>query len=263
MRKAALFFLVFLCFFSEAHAATIRINSPKIQLELSPGESITGEIAAENPTEEPTRARIYLEDWTYNAGGTGQKHFSPMGSTPHSASKWITFSPTDEELKPFGRTVVHYTIKVPNDAKGAYYSVLFFETLLGKASDEEGASVNVAGRIGALFFIEIKGANERKGEIQSVVIKPPFENKPLVITTTFRNSGAVDIALGGNFLIMDPEGKVKARGDLNKIYTFPGDAESGTTEWVGRLPRGTYQALLTYDLGKGKTLVEEKTFVAD
>ena len=249
-----------LFFQSTAFAATIRINAPKIQLELSPGETAAGEIAAENPTEESAKVKIYLEDWAYAPGGTGEKRFSPVASTPTSAAKWITFSPTDEILKPFGRTVVHYTITVPPDAKGAAYAVLFFETLLGKATDEEGASVNVAGRVGSLFFIEIKGSNQRKGEIKLLQIKAPVENKPLQIITSFQNTGSVDITLGGNFLIMDPDGKIKARGDLNKIYTFRNDTETGTTEWVGRLPKGNYQALITYDLGKGKNLVEEKVF---
>ncbi len=257
-----IFFSVFVSFF-EAYAATIRINTPKVLLELEPGQTYAGEIVAENPTDEATKCRIYLEDWVYAPGGTGEKRFSPVGSTLTSAGKWITFSPVEEELKPFGRTTVHYTVTVPMDVKGAYYAVLFFETLLGTALNEEGASVNVAGRIGALFFIEIKGTNVRKGEIQSVEITPPFENKPLTMLSIFHNSGNVDITVGGNFLILDQGGRIKARGDLNKIYTFPGATESSKTEWIGRLPKGAYQALLTYNLGKGQNLVEEKTFTVD
>ena len=79
------------------------------------------------------------------------------------------------------------------------------------------------------------------------------------ISTTFHNKGNVDITLAGNFLIMDAEGKVLGRGDLNKIYTFAGSTESGKTQWVGRLPKGPYELLITYDLGKGKTIVREET----
>ena len=242
-----------------AIAATIRISAPKIQLELAPGESYSGEIVAENPTEEDNKVKIYMEDWAYIPGGAGEKKFSPGGTTPLSSAKWITFSPVQDVIKPFGRTTVHYTVNVPADAKGAYYSVLFFETVLGATTDEEGVNVLVAGRIGALFFIEIKGTADRKGELRSVVIKTPEGNKPMEIATTFQNTGNTDITLGGNFLIMDPQGKVQGRGDLNKIYTFPADTGTGTTQWVGRLPRGQYQVLLTYNLGKGKSLVEEKS----
>ena len=246
---------------SRAEAATIRISTPRVELELSPGETYSGEIIAENPGDEEVKAKLYLEDWAYSPGGTGEKKFTPVASTPLSASKWITFNPTEEVIKPFGRITARYTVTVPQEARGAYYSVLFFETLLGTATDEEGVNVLVAGRIGALFFVQVKGTVDRKGEIKSLELKAPEGNKPLEISTTFQNSGNVDIALGGNFLIMDAAGKVQGRGDLNKLYTFPGSAETGSTQWVGRLPKGSYQVLLTYDLGKGKNLVEEKALV--
>ncbi len=246
-------------FYLNAEAATIRISAPKIELELAPGESHSGEIIAENPTDEEARTKIYLEDWIYAPGGTGEKKFTPVGSTPLSGSKWITFSPAEDAIKPFGRITARYTITVPKDAKGAYYSALFFETLLGTTKDEEGVNVLVAARIASLFFIEVKDTVERKGEIPSIAIEPSHGNKPMEIATTFKNTGNVDVTLGGNFLIMDSAGKVQGRGDLTKIYTLPGSTETGKSQWVGRLPKGSYQLLLTYDLGKGNNLVEEKT----
>ena len=240
-------------------AATIRLSSPKVELELAPGETYSGEISAENPADEEIKTRIYLEDWAYSPGGTGEKKFMPMGSAPLSASRWITFSPAEDLIKPFGRTTVRYTITVPPDAKGGYYSVLFFETILGSTKDDEGVSVLVAGRIGALFFVQIKGTVEKTGTVEALEIKAPQGNKPVELITTFKNSGNVDITVAGNFLIMDSDGGVQGRGELNKIYTFPGTTEKGSTPWIGRLAKGNYQVLVTYDLGKGQSLVEEKT----
>ena len=254
--------LVLFSFTVDSQAATIRISAPKVEVEVAPGETYTGEITAENPTEESIKVRVYLEDWVYAPGGTGEKIFSPIASTPFSAGKWITFSPAEETIGPFGKTVVRYTIAVPSDAKGGHYAVLFFETILGTAQDEEGVTVLVAGRIGSLFSVETKGFSEKNGQIKLVEIKPSEGNQPLQISSTFFNSGNVDVTLGGNFLIMDKDGRVRARGDLNKIYTFPGQTETGKTEWVGRLAPGDYQAILTYDLGKGKTIVEEKSLTA-
>jgi len=130
---------------------------------------------------------------------------------------------------------------------------------MGTATSEEGVNVLVAGRIGALFFIQVKGTVDRSGEVTSIRLQAPEGNKPVEILSTFQNKGNVDITLGGNFLIMDAEGKVLGRGDLSKIYTFQGATESGKTQWVGRLPKGSYQVLITYDLGQGKTQVEEET----
>ncbi len=244
---------------SPVQAATLRISAPKVQLELAPGASTTGEITVENPTEEDTRVRIYIEDWVYAAGGTGEKIFSPSGTTARSAAGWITFSPAEEVLKPFGRTTVRYTIQVPPDAKGAHYAVLFFEAILGVAKDEEGVNVLVSGRIGSLFYLEAAGSTVREGRVKEVTLDPPQGNRPLEIKTVFENTGDTDITVGGNFLVMDTDGQIHARGDLNRIYTFPGTTEPGSTQWVGRLSSGAYQVLLTYDLGKGKSLVEEKS----
>ena len=249
--------LLSLC--APACAMALRVSTPKIILELAPGETYSGEILAENSDAEDLKIRLYMEDWEYINGATGEKKFSPKGTTPMSASNWITFTPTNEVIPPYGKMTVRYTITVPQDVKGAYFSVLFMESLMGASQDEEGVNVLVAGRVGALILIEIKGTGVREGKIESVKLQAPKGNEPLVIETLFANTGNVDIALGGNFMIMDAQGKIFGRGELAKVYTFPGMTESSKTQWVGRLTPGDYQVLLTYDLGKGKTLVEEKT----
>jgi len=77
LKKYLFYFLI--CFSSllagnwNAEAATIRISAPKVILELSPGETYSGEIVAENPTEDENKVKIYLEDWAYQSGGTGEK----------------------------------------------------------------------------------------------------------------------------------------------------------------------------------------------
>ena len=50
---------------------------------------------------------------------------------------------------------VHWTVSVPRDASG-HYSVVFFESLIARALPEAGVGVNVAVRVGALFYIEPK-----------------------------------------------------------------------------------------------------------
>ena len=245
----------------DSQAAIIRINAPKIELELEPGETYSGETEVENPTDQELKLRVYLEDWAYKPGGTGEKDFGPVGTLPLSAGKWIAFSPTEADIQPYGRVTVRYTIAVPPDAKGTYYSVLFFENILGTTTNQEGANVLVAGRIGSLFFVQIKGTVERSGKLRSLDVVPPQGNSPMEISVDFENSGNVDITLQGNFVLMDEKGSVAARGDLKKIYTQPGGGAKNKTEWVGRLEPGKYNLVVTFDLGKGKSLVEEKELI--
>lgn len=263
MRKIFIFLTIASTILIAPHvdAATLRINTPKILLDLAPGESYSGEIIAENPTEDEVKIRLYLEDWVYKADGTGEKDFFPAGTQPLSASRWITFSPAEDVMKPFGRTTIRYTVNVPKEGiSGGHYSVLFIETILGSAENEEGVNVLVAGRIGALFLVETKDHTNREGEVTSVDVKPGLGNQPLQITTIFKNTGNIDIPLQGKYLLMDAQGKIYGRGDVQNMYVMPGDEAKSTTEWVGRLPKGAYTALVTYDLGKAKTQVSETAF---
>ncbi len=242
------------------HAATLVINTPKVEVELEPGGTYSGEISVENPTDSVATLKTYLEDWMYDTGGTGDKLFAPPGTMPLSASPWITFTTPEPTLAPFGRATVRYTVRIPAEGSaGAHYSVLFFETVIGNMPNEDGVSVDVAGRIGSLFVVETKGTVKRDGEIVSLEIAPPEGNKPMEIHTQFKNNGNVHISLEGSFLILDEAGQVRARGELSKLYTFPGQAVEGTSKWVGRLPAGNYTVIATYNLGKGKSLVEERT----
>ena len=67
--------------------------------------------------------------------------------------------------------------------------------------------------------------------------------------------------VAGNFLIMDSDGNAVGRGEFSKIFTFPDMTAGSTTQWIGRLPAGKYQLILTYDLGAGKTIVQEKNLI--
>lgn len=245
---------------SAAQAASVRLDHPKVELELAPGESYSGEVTAENSADEELKLRLYLEDWKYKPSGKGDKDFFPSGTTEFSASPWITFSPADEVLKPFGKVTARYTIRVPENAQGAYYSVLFFETILGMAQNPDGSNVLVAGRIGALFIVHVKGTVRKEGQLRAVEIVPPTGNAPLVVKTELVNSGNVELIASGKFLAMDETGKIAARGDLGSIYTQPGQSATRESEWVGRLEPGSYQAILTYDLGQGDIRTEERAF---
>jgi hypothetical protein len=239
-----------------AEAATVRINPTKIRLVIAPGESKSGVIQVENPSEEPLVVKAYLQDWRYTNQCDGTKEFSPAGTTPLSAAGWISISLSDFVIPANGRQNVNYTVKVPDGADGGHYAVLFFESLLGKPDLNDTAQLGVMVRIGALFYIEPKATIKRLAEIKDFSIKKD-QDKNLAINLNLVNSGNVDITSKATFHIIDEQGNVLARGDFNDSYTLPGNTAKLSALWKDGLPKGGFDLVLTFDLGKA---LDEKEF---
>ena len=264
MKKLLLTVVGLLFWVMPAAAFSVQIDQPKVVLEIAPGQSYTGEMEIVNLEDKEAPLHVYFQDWVYQEGGNGEKNFSPAGTLSNSASSWLTVTPIETMLKPYGKLVVRYTLNVPASASGGYNSVLFFETTLGSGKTEGGTRLSLASRIGSLFFVDVKGTVQRKGEVRSINIQASSQgSRPVEIKTTFKNTGNTAIVLSGNYILMDTQSQVRALGDLANIYTSPGTTGTATTQWVGRLPKGNYDALLTYELGGGMNQVEERTFTVE
>lgn len=239
---------------SLALAVTVRIDQPRVRLVIPQGGAHSGVIDVENPTSEPLKVRVYLEDWVYSSAADGSKEFFPPGTTRLSCARWISFAPAEFTVPPFGRQTVNYAARVPSGARGGHYAVMFFETALGRARDEEGVSVKLLGRLGSLFCIESQGTIIKKARLKNLSVS---KDKWLKIKADFVNTGNIDIAPKGTFHIMDRRGMVVARGEFNQLYTLPRDKGQISADWKGSLPRGLYDLVITLDLGEGLPLIKE------
>lgn len=247
-------------FVSSAQAESNKLpfmNQSKIRVIVSPGERVFGEITLDNPTEESKDMRLYLEDWYYIPGGSGAKEFLPANTTPASACPWITFSPAEVTIPPFGKQKISYSITAPKDATGSRFATLFFETLIGRGAVEDSgrsAALNVNVRVATLFYVEVKGTIKRSAKISNLKIESSKENKgTLDIGLDFENTGNTDITTSGSFSLMNDKGIVKARGAFNSVYTFPGGTGTLLGVWKDKIPAGVYDLVITVDLGKALT----------
>lgn len=202
--------------------------------------------------------RVYLEDWFYAPGGDGAKSFVSASTTARSCSSWISFSPEEFNIPPKGEQRVSYKVNVPRNSAldGGYYAVLFFESKVGELGPPKelaGAGLNLVVRVGALFYIEIKGTVRKTAVIDNLKLKKESSPNRLLIEADFSNSGNVDITTAGTFHIIDRQGMVYARGEFNPLYTFPGDTAKliGSWDtWKNPIPKGSYDIVLTIDLGR-------------
>lgn len=244
----SILFIIFSVSLSEA-IEVAQIEPAKVRLSIAPGKSKTGTIKISNFSAEPKSLKAYLEDWVYLPACDGTKDFKPAGTLDLSAAKWITFAPPEFSVSAYGIKLVNYTVKVPEDAKGGHYAVLFFENYLPEVQEDlEGVNVNVAVRVASLFYIEPLGTIDRNAEISGLELSK--EEDKFQLTAKFKNTGNVDINTKATFFMIDQKGIVFARGEFNEVYTFPQDAATLVSSWKEPLPEGKYDLVLTIDIGR-------------
>jgi len=254
-----LFINFFFIFYSWAG---IRIDKPKIRLTIAQGSYDGGEVKVENNGNDLAVVKVYLEDWVYKVQDGG-KEFMPKGTSPLSCSNWITFYPADFTVPVGGTQMVRYTVTVPKDAKGGYYSVMFFETGGGELEklDEQGntMTVKVLNRLGALFYVEPEGTIQKTAELEGLEISQNLNR--LKVSAHLVNTGNTDVAANGTFNIMDFQGYVYARGAFEDVYTLPKDKVTlNATVPSTNLKAGDYDMLITLDFQNGGNLIKEAKF---
>lgn len=237
------------------------IDQPKVRLVIPAGASQSGVINVENPAAEDKDVRVYLEDWYYVTGGDGSKEFKPAGTLPLSSASWITLAPAQFNLPGRSSMPVHWTVSVPKDVSGGHYSVMFFESLIAKAAPEAGVGVNVAVRVGALFYIEPKETIERRLRLQELSLTQ--KGKSIYLNAQLHNTGNVDISATGVFNIIDAQGMVYARGELGEVYTLPGDSAQISGSAGAELKPGAYDLVITLKLGEQAVEVVEAQIKVD
>ncbi|MEW6101611.1 MAG: hypothetical protein AB1481_04895 [Candidatus Omnitrophota bacterium] len=248
-----LFFFIFFIFPAYALAAGIPfINKAKVRHIIPSGQTAYGEITLENPTSEIKQMKLYLEDWYYLSSSDGAKEFAPADTTRRSCASWITFSPQEFSVAPFGKQRVSYSIKVPQDTSGGYYAALFFENMVGEMGELAGgtaAGISLAIRIASLFYVEVEGTIKRSAELTNLILKKEPKGT-LSIQADFENTGNTDITAVTSYHILDKKGMVYARGEFNDVYTLAGEKAILSASWSQKIPEGEYDLIITMNIGK-------------
>lgn len=242
----------------DLYALSLNISPPSFTAAVKPGGSASGKVDVFNKGDIAVGILAYTQDWVYQ--GDGGKEFRAAGTTPLSCAKWIQLFPQKFEMEPNSTVSVQYSITVPQDAKGGYYAVIFFESVpTGDTADEAGMFIRFAGRLGAIVYLEVEGSTERKAAVESLSIEPPQSNKPLELKLAMKNTGNVYIGAEGVLNIMDDEGLIYGTQKFGPVNTLPGDTREYAAEWFGELEEGSYTAVVTLDIDGAEPLVEERT----
>jgi hypothetical protein len=228
--------------------AQLFLEQGKVVLTVSGGEHTNGTLLIHNTSSEQANIKVYWEDFEYKAPYDGTKNFLPAGTSPASASQWVSFSPQTFSLPAFGQQRIDYTVTVPSVLQEGHYGVLFFERSSDLPSSDAG--VTLVTRVGCLFFIEPKDKSKRAA-LQD------FGLKANGFTADFVNHGNVILLPRTTYYIMQQDGLVLLRGESKKLYVPPGASAPFDISLKKKLDAGHYTLVVNSDLEEGDVEIKE------
>lgn len=254
MKKILLSIIAGLVLSSTEASAQLLMEKSRVRLTVTPGETIVDSMNLHNTGGQPAEVKVYWQDFVYEPPFEGKKKFSQPGTSQYSMEDWITYSPQLMTLPAQGKREISYTIRVPEDAKGGYYGVLFFEQGLGQGTTSTG--VNIITRLGSLFFVESEN-RDKTSKIDSIRLNGKF------LEGKYTNQGDVFLFPKGVYYLVDGDGVVTDRGELDKMYLPPeaiGDFKVYLSESIDP---GDYTMVVTFDLEDGDSIIKEIDFTKD
>ncbi len=233
--------------------AQIKLDKYQVKADISSGEVIKGSIVVENTSAENITVKVYPLDFVYLPPFEGGKDVRPLGATSYSCGKWITASLNNFVLSPKGKQTVGYTIKAPENIKGGYYGVLFFE----KGSVGSSGGVGVILKIGCSFFLEAQDKLREINIADTAIDKDTIKGKIF-------NSGNVILISDSAYYLMDEKGTILNKGKVREKFYLPlGEKVPFTVKVPNQLAAGSYTLVMNFDLEGRGALVKELDFSKD
>lgn len=213
----------------------IAVSPPTVDVDVRAGSVAATSFQVRNTTAGPVEVRAYMEDLWYDEDGHA---FAPVGTLDRSAGVFGSLQPERFSLAVGERRPVELQLRVPEDAEGGYYAVVFFEARAGR-------SLGAAMRVGSLVLLDAGN-----------VARPVVEADSAGLQVTPLDDGQMLFELpvqlhGENHRFLTFKGVVRAvdgprEGLVGRIESLPTRFLPGQPRQIGAVfPRelspGTYQ----------------------
>lgn len=228
--------------------AQLLMEQSRVHVTVTPGETVVDAMYIHNTGQHDADIRVYWQDFEYLPPYDGKKQFTQPGTSAYSLGDWISYSPQVLTIPAQGKREIRYTLKVPPDAQGGYYGVLFFEQALTAAAQNTG--VNIITRLGSLFYVETVDS-DKSARVDNIRIQDEF------LKGDFTNAGNVYQFPKGVYYLVDEDGVAVDRGTMETLYVMPGATAEFMVVINQQLAVGDYTMVVTFDQGGGKSIVKE------
>jgi len=250
---------LFFAFSTQAQDVKFYVYPLKLEMPVSPGESLTEEIKILNQGSEPLNIRTYVMD--YEIDENNEFTFFPPGYESYSAASWITLDKADFTIPAGEEEILEVTMSIPEETEpGGHYAIIFFESV---GSIEPGKSgVVVQGRIGTVVLQSSPGEEKEEGYIKSFTIPKYFfpksrsllwgEREALPWEMLFHNSGNVHLNIENTIDFLNWRGKSIYKTDPQRITTLPNTDRRLKGKWEEAPTIGKFTAICKVAYGQGE-----------
>jgi hypothetical protein len=240
-------------------ALDLGISPPDISIQISPGQTYQGEIFVFGSDRETTQVTIFKNDWFLTSAGAYQ--FLPMGTVKRSAAPWVTIQANRLSLAPKTGQRVQYTLKVPADASGSYWTALMFSTVPAAAPGNGRFQIAMSGRVAYIMRIDVNGSAPGRGSIERFHLNWDAKQQKIVAALRVKNSGESFVRFKGRLEIRDNRGRIVNVLSFGEGLILPGSAqEFRLQEYSFHFQPGYYVGLAVADLGDQSLKAVQTTF---
>lgn len=246
-----------------ARAQVAVLSSNVEERQAAPGETYAGRIVIANASKQPQAVRIYQSDYRFFANGTSL--YDDPGTTARSNARWITPQSQRVVVPPGGEVTVPYSVKVPagDSLAGTYWSAILVEGATAPPLPVARGSQPQLG-LSQVIRYSVQIATH----IGSTGKRAVRFEKPAATTNRETGAGSLDldvISTGDRAVrpklsveLYDSQGVLHGKASQVRGLVYPGTSFRQHFDF-GKLPRGTYKAVVFADTGDETVLAAQFT----
>lgn len=238
----------------------------KIEILANAGEEIRKELMITNRIGKTMNFKIEIEDFKGSYDPEQTVIFLGKERGPYSLKDYLEPELTEFTLKHGQRITLPVKISIPRDAEpgGLYGSVLITTNPQEPEGDLEKekakGQMRMVSRLGALFFIRVKGEVIEEGLFKDFSSKKFYEKSPILFQLFFENKGNVHLNPYGIIEIKNILGKKVGEIEIEPFFTMPDSVRKREVKWDREWLFGRYTAFIGLNRGY-KDIIDQKTLI--
>jgi hypothetical protein len=248
-------------------AAQVAVLSSTVEEHTAaPGDSYSARIVVSNPGTTPEVVRLYQTDYLFASDGTS--HFDEPGKIPRSNAGWISLQSTQVTIPPGTTANIPYTVTVPraDSLRGSYWSTVMVEgavrppqTTGAEAGHKAQVGIGTAVRYAIQVATHIGSSGTRSVQFVGTAAQRAADGGSAVVLDV-HDVGERAYRPTLWIEVYDSLGALRGKARQSRGLLYPGTSLRQTFD-LGKLPPGTYKAVIFADTGEDSVYASQYTVV--